>query len=389
MNKLDTYILRKVLRGKANKEEQEWFEVWLNASEKHRNYFEELKRYSQKDIEELDVCLVESKLDLFESRLQQKGRIVKLQTFMRYAAVIVLPLAVAAVLWYVTSADMNGKLAQYSVEESEELYEKTILSSSSGNAYELEHGAKDSIHTDGVQLAKNIKEGLSYKQKKQQAEKISYHTLRTAKGDDCKITLSDGTEVYLNCKSELIYPVEFGEGERRVRLRGEAFFDVKKIGQSFIVEMDKMNVQVLGTRFNVKAYTDEDRVQTTLVSGKVKVALQDGFTKQSLVLNPGEQAEWNKPTGKLNGKVVDTDLYTSWIDGHFRFEDARLEDVMRDIARWYDVKLFYQNQGVKEIRFSGRLHRYENIEVICAMLEKISGVSVEQKNNTILISSTE
>lgn len=147
----------------------------------------------------------------------------------------------------------------------------------------------------------------------------------------------------------------------------------------------------MGTRFNVMAYKDEGVIQTTLVSGKVNVNVKDEETKnvRSLMLEPGKQASWNKETGALESKTVETELYTSWVNGYFRFEDQRLEDLMRNISRWYDVKIFYQNPTLKDKRLTGKLYRFSDFNVIANMLEKISGAEVKLNKNTIMISMKE
>lgn len=190
--------------------------------------------------------------------------------------------------------------------------------------------------------------------------------------------MADGTKVYLNCDSELRYPVNFGERERRVELKGEAFFEVTKNGQPFIVDANDLSVEVLGTKFNLMAYANEESIQTTLVSGKVKVAVKgdDEENVESIYLEPGKQASWNKLNQTLSCKEVETDLYTSWINGYFRFENQRLEDVMRTISRWYDVKVFYQNPDLKNKRLTGKLYRFEDFSVLANMIEKSQKLSL-------------
>ena len=163
-------------------------------------------------------------------------------------------------------------------------------------------------------------------------------------------------------------------------LSGEAFFDVAKSGTPFIVELNGFEVKVLGTRFNINAYEGETRFETTLERGSVEINVKG----KTLLLEPGEQAVLTN-TGELSKQKVDVSLYTAWKDGYFVFEDERLEDVMNTVARWYDVNLFYQNPGVKEIRINGNISRYKDFSVLLEKIEKLDIVHFNIKGNDITV----
>lgn len=392
MKNLDLDILHRKLEGSLNTTEEEEFNLWMKASAKNREYFERLKVYHEKSIEDFGIDTVPNTTDLFMKRINKKSRQNTYEIFLRYAAVILLPLIIGAGLWIYSNGQINSGLAdQKNKLLTEEETHQTVLITSNGESYKLESGEEQAVVEDqGVKIRKYLRAGLKYeKQEKQENKKIAYNTLRTSKGDDYQVELSDGTIVYLNCGSELRYPVSFGDNERRVELKGEAFFDVSKTGNKFIVEVNNMEVEVLGTKFNVMAYDDENTIQTTLVSGKVKVAVDEKGVNKSLILRPGDQANWNSKSGKLQSKQVNTNLYTSWVDGYFRFENQKLEDIMRNIARWYDVKIFYQNPELKNKRLTGKLHKVKDFTVISDMIEKISGVEIDKNKNAVVISMKE
>ena len=312
---------------------------------------------------------------------------IQFRKILSYAAVIVLPIMLAASVLLLGDYGLGDQVAQVNSSIIKDVIQnQASLITSTGKTYNLESGVEQAIDVEqGVTIRKYLKAGLKYDNKKAvEGKKLVFNTLKTAKGGEYQLELADGTTVYLNCDSELRYPVNFGGGERRVELKGEAFFEVTKNGQPFIVDVNDVSIEVLGTKFNVMAYANEASVQTTLVSGKVKVVAGDDKTK-SLFLKPGNQAVWNKLSGNLVCKDVQTELYTSWVDGYFRFENQRLEDIMRTISRWYDVKVFYQNPDLKNKRLTGKLYRFEDFSVLANMIEKISGAKVDENNKAVII----
>ncbi|PXY03228.1 hypothetical protein DF185_03860 [Marinifilum breve] len=387
MKNLDLDILRKKLDDRLTSTEEEKINLWLESSADNREYFKRMKSYHEKPLEDLSLESVPNTTDLFMKRLNRKSRISIYHKVLQYAAVIVLPLMIGAGLWWYTNAQMEQQLAEQTRIIEQEENNSTVLITSTGKTYELESGIEQAVVEDeGVKIRKYLRAGLKYEKPEVKNQKIAYNTLRTSNRNDYQVELSDGTVVYLNCNSELRYPISFGEGDRRVELRGEAFFDVTKTGKRFTVEVNDMEVEVLGTRFNVMAYDDENSIQTTLVSGKVKVAVNENGIRKSLTLKPGDQASWCHENGTLESKIVNTDLYTSWIDGYFRFENQRLEDVMRNIARWYDVRVFYQNPELKDKRLTGKLHKVDDFKVISSMIEKISGIEIDKNKKAVVIS---
>lgn len=209
-----------------------------------------------------------------------------------------------------------------------------------------------------------------------------YHTLRVPAGADYQVTLADGTKVWLNCESTLRYPVEFGDEKREIYLDGEGYFEVNKAAEwPFIVNTEQIQVKVTGTKFNVKSYSTESIAHTTLVEGSVWT-----YTDQTQVqLNPSEQFRYDKETGKTSVQKVDTELYTGWIEGMFVFRNQRLEDVMSDLARWYNMTIFYSTAETKEIRISTNLNRYKNIDDLLEIINESGKVVAARKDNTITI----
>ncbi|MEZ2337891.1 FecR family protein [Mucilaginibacter sp. RCC_168] len=206
-----------------------------------------------------------------------------------------------------------------------------------------------------------------------------YNTIETPKGGQYQLLLPDGTRVWLNAASSLKYPVSFTSAkERKVELSGEAYFEVahnKNI--PFRVVTDKQLVEVLGTHFNVNAYHDELDTKTTLLEGAIKITAGDKNT----TLKPGQEADL---TGTLKVSEVDPRDAIDWKNGFFRFDDD-LEIVMRQIARWYDVKIIYDDESVKKEPLVGVTARFSDISILLKKIEQITDVKFIIEGSTIIV----
>lgn len=215
------------------------------------------------------------------------------------------------------------------------------------------------------------------------AEAPEYNTLNIPRGGEYRLKLADGTLVWLNSETTLRYPVLFSQSERRVYLEGEAYFQVAKDAEHpFIVSVDGVDITALGTQFNILTSGKNKPVYTTLVEGSVRVKQEKG---EFCVLNPSEQAVCVNETGAIQVRHVKTSVYTSWKDGYYTFEQQTVENIMKTLARWYDIQVFYQNQEVAQLRFSGRLKRYEDITNLLTMIKLTNDVNFEIKGKTIVI----
>jgi ferric-dicitrate binding protein FerR (iron transport regulator) len=208
-----------------------------------------------------------------------------------------------------------------------------------------------------------LKNGLlAYKAGAVQDE-IIYNTLSTPKGRQFNISLPDGTNVWLNSGSSIRYPISFPGGERKVVVTGEAYFEVAADkSKPFFVEINGKNlVEVLGTRFNVNAYEDESLTKTTLLEGAVRVG--------AVLLHPGQQGQVKTGSHTAVQTVsVDVDKVMAWRRGFFNFEDAHVDEVMRQLARWYDLEVVYEG-NVPPIVFGGELSRNISLSGILKALE--------------------
>lgn len=209
-----------------------------------------------------------------------------------------------------------------------------------------------------------------------------YNTLVVPRGGEYSLVLSDGTRVWLNADSQLKYPVIFSGDTREVSVSGEAYFEVtKKDGKPFVVKTALGDITVLGTEFNVCNYPEKEELVTTLVTGKVSCRLPNG---ENVILSPREQLSINE-RGEYACRRVDTDYFTCWKDGVFLFEEMRLEDILEQLARWYDIHVFYTNEVVKNLHFTGDLSRFKNIDTFIEMFEKSSDAKLTLKGRTLMV----
>lgn len=214
---------------------------------------------------------------------------------------------------------------------------------------------------------------------------LIYNKLIIPRGGEYVLLLADGSRVWLNSDSELKYPVSFTKQKREVFLSGEAYFEVSRNKEKpFIVHTSIGSVKVLGTAFNVRDYNDEKRVVTTLAEGCVYYQSYSQ-TERSVVLHPGHQVADTPDNGQLKVEAVDLKEFTGWKDGLYIFKDLTLEEMMKTVERNYDVSVFFTNEKIKKLRFSGDLQKYGKIEDFLKFIEIGGDVTFTIKAGTIIV----
>ena len=226
--------------------------------------------------------------------------------------------------------------------------------------------------------------GLNYTTAKVQGEELVYNTMRIPVGGFYQLALSDGSKVWLNSMTELRFPVAFTGEERKVYLTGEAYFEVAPDSKHpfIVVTEEGMEVKVYGTEFNMSTY-QHGVVQTVLVSGKVGIRVN--ATGKEVMLAPKQMAEYSEKTGMVRVEEADPYRYIAWKDGEFVFERETIEEIMERLGRWYDVKVFYENESLKQKRFTGVISRYENIEQVLRLIEGPATLRFEVKGNVVMV----
>lgn len=384
MKSMKTYkeipsLLSKALLGMLSEEEKRALQQWREESSENEQLYGSVMNTGyivQKSREVANVDIVNGYMNVLQKR-KRNVRVRRIRRIVSVAAGVVLPL-LAVVLWYGTRQKSDVPEQVASVIRHGEVKAELVLAD--GTTRILSSGVTDSLF---VQQGASIvvqDQGVSYQGDSSVVEE-RYNTLRVPRGGEYSITLSDGTIVYLNAESELRYPVKFVGEDRRVYLSGEAYFDVvHDKAHPFVVDVKNSTVRVLGTSFDVRAYADEDEVLTTLVQGSVRFSAG----KESVILEPGEQVVLDK-SGRLETREVDTYLYTAWKDGVFAFKRQRLEEIMKVVARWYDVNVFWENVSQKEVTFTGKMKRYDDFSKVVEMLEMTGNTEFMIKENNIFI----
>lgn len=244
---------------------------------------------------------------------------------------------------------------------------KAVLTLSDGSSVVLDQAGKGTIAKQGAAQVMKLDDGkLAYNILTEKPTELAYNTLTTPAAGQFQVLLPDGSKVWLNNASSLRYPVAFTAKDREVELKGEAYFEIAPNSrQPFKVRVDGMLVDVLGTSFNISAYTDEKTIKTTLLTGAVRVSKGDAKS----LLKPNEQVQLDE-SGKLSVlKDVDVDGEIAWKSGLFHFERADIKTVMRVLARWYDLDVQYEGP-VTGHEFGGYIERGLNLSQVLEILQK-------------------
>ena len=261
---------------------------------------------------------------------------------------------------------------------------KAILMMADGKEVVLEQGQNLNILLNERVRVATSSQGIVYEEYGKGMVTEEYNKLTTPVGGEYSLVLSDGTKVFLNADSELKYPVEFSDGKRIVDLKGEAYFEVHKDSlRPFIVRMNGAEVTVLGTSFNVNTYGDDGQIYTTLVNGSVRVSsVKNG---QAEVLKPGMQSVMDVQSGQLTVREVDVEPYVAGREGRFVFRTMTLDLIMRQLQRWYDFEVFYQNPELKDYEFRGVIKRDMDLDKVLSVIKVTTNVDFEVKGKVITI----
>lgn len=261
---------------------------------------------------------------------------------------------------------------------------KAVLTLSDGSVVILDNAQNGILSQQGSTKVLKLNDGqLAYNANGSplgNGGKVLYNTISTPRGGQYQMTLSDGTKIWMNAASSVRFPVTFSSTERRVELTGEAYFEVaKNTTKPFRVKTSRQEVEVLGTHFNINAYTDETTINTTLLEGKVKVT---DAGEKSVVIIPGQQARLGKQLTVTDD--IDTDEIVAWKEGLFSFKGADIQTIMRQVARWYDVEVVFEGK-VPDKKYRGKISREINASQVLRILEE-SGAKFRIEGKKIIVS---
>jgi ferric-dicitrate binding protein FerR (iron transport regulator) len=345
-------LIRKYLNGTATPEEQQLLDRWYQEGQ-----LDPAEWFAEAENEE-ELLRLEM-LGEIRNRIGLQPDKSTIRLWPRIAAAASILIAVSAGGYFLLhKKDPVQQFTQNQKQDIKPGTNKAILTLGNGQHIVLNNQTRGVIaNQSNVQITKTDSGKLAYSAGANAA--VAMNTLETPRGGTYYVLLSDGTKVWLNAASKIVYPSVFKGNERVVTLTGEAYFEVEHNAKMpFKVKVNDQVVEDLGTHFNIKAYSDEGAIKTTLFEGGVKVS-DNG---RSLVLKPGQQA------ADLNlVKNPDLDQAIAWHKGLFEFNNADIPTIMKELARWYDVEITYEGD-IPERHFTGKLYRNVNALKIADIL---------------------
>ncbi|HWW40641.1 FecR family protein [Pedobacter sp.] len=391
-------LLEKYLEGKCTPEETLLVEQLVDNYDNKSTAWTDLNNNKQQ------VWLQQLWAEIKASMLTYETQYLKFKRFKlwsRIAAAAAVLLIVGAGLFFYTQRHLEGSAATRDplANDIKPGGNKAYLVLSNGKRVSLTDAANGELAKEaGVEITKTADGQVIYTAKAPSlpaaslpggargsvganSDGIKYsnalNTIETPRGGQYQIRLPDGSKVWLNAASKLIYPVSFnGRGQRVVELSGEAYFEIfKNKLQPFVVKSKNQEVTVLGTHFNINSYSDEGSVRTTLLEGSVRV--------NEVTLKPNEQSVL--VNGKIAVRQVDPALAVDWKNGQFIFESEPLPSILRRVARWYNVTIIYTNTDKNNTTFSGVVSRADNVSSVLRMLQKTSKIKFTIDGNTVKV----
>lgn len=382
-------IISRFNAGTATDEEKELIRQWLMFGD-----FPELLVTSTELT--ADLLDIDKRLPLRYASATQPGRVHKLWRAVAVAASLIL-LSTVAFYFYQRNEKPSASSSIYSNDVAPGTNAAT-LTLADGRTLNLSEAAQGELaQQEGVRITKSADGQLRYVFSHNEKASALYNTLTTPLGGRYEVVLPDGTKAWLNAASSIRFPVSFvGRANRLVEVSGEVYFEVAKVskqqgtrnkeqglqtidGIPFIVKTASQEVEVLGTHFNVNAYGDGGKIRTSLMEGSVRVLSTLGNRK----LVPGQQAILSADNLKVVS--IDTTEVLAWKNGDFMFNEERLEDILLDVARWYNIEVVYEEEAAKDVLFWGMIRRSAKVSQLLRMLEATDDVrfSVEGRKITV------
>ncbi|WP_243236349.1 FecR family protein [Flavobacterium pectinovorum] len=376
-------LIIKKINDTLSPEEESIFDVWYNESVENRDYFFKVKNNYQSEIGNINLDEAWKVVDRKIIPVKNKNQ------FYKYAVAASIALLLGTGMFYFSKP--KEQIIQV-VEKPQEITpggNRGILTLSNGKQIVLSDiSAKDTIAQEGekeeVTIKMDEKGVITYvinpDADVSKAGTNSFNTLSTPTGGQYNIVLADGTKVYLNTVSSIKYPTQFNGDQRIVELEGEAYFEVaKNKNKPFIVKSGNQSIEVLGTHFNVHAYNNEAIIKTTLLEGSVAVS----YKSQKAILKPGQQSNVSDDFNRIGIRKVDTEAAIAWKNGRFKFDNADLKSVMKQLERWYGIKVEYRGD-VSDVRFNGGTFMNKNLSEVLKVLE-LSNIKFKVEGKTIIV----
>ncbi len=393
-NKNMDELIIKHLCASASQTEVDELLTWVEDSEENRNHYLSCVKIWQESNRDKKL---DKKMELAYTELQKKlnpqnglktktYREFKIYPIIQRAAMILILLTLGFSAFYLHKINKQSTLGKNNSSENLEKHTKIILSDGSTVVLDDKEG-KISYSDNGESILLNQKSLIAQNRLKAKKEEIAYNEIYVPFGHNYEVTLSDNSHVWLNSGSWFKFPVNFTDKQRNVELMGEAYFDVfqdKK--RPFLVKANLIDIKVIGTEFNVTAFEDDDKIETTLVEGKVEIRRHKGPLKsERIILKPNQKADLDIKNDKILIQTVDTELYTSWKDGYFKFADEPFEIMAKIIERNFGIQVQIMDDELKKLKISGSLRRQDSPEKILSLIAKTNNIKYEITKDKIII----
>ena len=374
--------ISKYLQGATTSKEEREVLDWITSSDNNARRFNLLKaKYVASSLDETEVdldAIYHNIVNTKNSNSKNKGQIISI--ILKSAAVLALLVAVT----FIFKDNINDPNSAPIISE-----DAITLQLGDGTVEIIsEDGTAKVVDSEGNVLGAQQGSQLVYKKTGNLKEELIYNTLTVPYGKRFDIVLSDGTQVVLNSGTSIKYPVQFINGsERQVFLNGEAFFNVAKDKlHPFIVNADSLSVRVLGTKFNLSSYPEDQFVNTTLVEGSVLVYDSKNTFESSEVspLEPGYKAEWNKDNGQISIEEADIAMHTDWLNGKIILRHVPFKNIVKKLERHYNVVITNRNLKLEEELFTASFD-IETIEQVFRTFNETYEMDYKINNRQITI----
>ena len=377
--------IAKSMAGELSDEELQLLDEWRMTSARNHQLYDRIVSRERREAKRRHFTAFDkvSGWQGYSKKLKEtEKKVNRWRVFLRYAAILLIPLS-ATVYGVLRSGEETVSLADLNAITPGGTRAELVLPS--GEVVDLV--AKSGVISRGENtVINNEGKTLSYKSIGNQApmDSLRYNEVIVPKGGEYQLVLSDGTLVYLNSMTKIRFPERFSEKCREVEVCGEAFFEVAENKRvPFVVKTDAYEITVLGTKFNVTAYADEQVATTTLVEGAVSISGK--CIGEAKALRPNEQFVLDRVSGSVEIKNVDVNYYTAWKDGMFRFRDVRLEEIMHVVERWYDMTVVYEDESVRDLHFGFNMSRLETIEPLLNIFELKGKIKITKEGKVLKI----
>jgi len=375
-------LLEKYLAGKSTGKEEALLDEYYKRLEEMSDV-----SLSDEQAHSLKVSIMEKISARIDSPNELSKQIVKRSYRIWYAAASIL-IMIAVGSFFIRrdkKAEMVSKVPGATKQDIRPGSNKAVLTLSTGEQIVLtephagilaREGAAEIIKKENGELVYNLGDKTAA-----HSAKPIYNTITVPRGGQYQLVLSDGSKVLLNAATSLTYPAEFNGRYRNVELKGEGYFEVaKNASKPFIVKANNVEVRVLGTHFNISAYSDDANITTTLIEGAVSV----NKGKQTKLLAPGQQGISAYTTGEISVQPANIEQTMGWVKGNFVFKDLNIKEVMKIASRWYDIEVEYRG-NVQSKKFGGTTSRFSNITELLDYMKITGGVNYKIEGRRVIL----